>query len=63
MPATARVNFLTDPSTKKRAEQVFDRMGINMSSGLNLYLTHVALYGSIPFNIELPGGGRNIKKK
>ncbi len=61
MPTT-RVNFITDATTKRRAEQVFKRLGISVSAGLNIYLHHVAYHGGIPFPLELPPNARGRKR-
>jgi addiction module RelB/DinJ family antitoxin len=56
-----RINFRTDPLTKKRARNIFERMGLDLSTGLNVYLHYVAQHGHIPFEPELPGSGRSAK--
>jgi DNA-damage-inducible protein J len=61
--ASARINFVTDQTVKKRAEQVFRRLGLDLSSGLNVYLHQVAMTGGLPFPVELPNTGRSSKKK
>ncbi len=38
-----------DPKTKKAAAKVFKDLGIDMSSGIKLYLTQVARKEAIPF--------------
>lgn len=60
--ASVRVNFVTDDVTKKRAQQVFTRLGLDLSTGLNIYLHRVAEHGGIPFPVELPATGRSGKK-
>ncbi len=61
--ASIRVNFMTDPTVKKRAQAVFERLGLDLSTGINLYLHQVSLHGGVPFPIELPQTGRSGKKK
>ena len=56
-----QVHFLTDPLTKKRARKVFERMGLDLSTGLNMYLHYVAVHGRIPFEPELPESGRKVR--
>lgn len=60
--ASVRVNFVTDDVTKKRAQHVFSRLGLDLSTGLNIYLHRVAEHGGIPFCMELPGSARPRKK-
>jgi len=61
--ASARIHFVTDPLTKKRARAVFERLGLDLSTGLNIYLHRVAQQGGIPFSVELPQTGRRSLKK
>jgi len=50
-----RLNVRVDNTTKKQAEAVFAALGMNMSTGINIYLTQVARSRSIPFALELNG--------
>ena len=50
-----RLNVRVDYSTKKQAEAVFTALGMNMSTGINIYLAQVARSRAIPFVIELSG--------
>jgi addiction module RelB/DinJ family antitoxin len=63
MASSVRVNFVTDPSVKKKAEDVFEKLGLDLSTGLNLYLHQVGLRGGIPFPVELPSGSTRGGKK
>ena len=53
--AETRLNVRVDNTIKKQAEVVFNALGMNMSTGINIYLTHVARSRSIPFALELNG--------
>ena len=46
----ARIN----PSTKKKAQKIFDRLNISMSEAISLFLTQVSLRKGIPFDIKIP---------
>lgn len=48
------VNVRTDATTKREAQKVFKRMGLDLSSGVNLYLTRVMQDKALPFT---PGLG------
>ena len=51
--AETRLNVRVDSTTKKQAEAVFTALGMNMSTGINVYLAQVARSRSIPFALEL----------
>ena len=51
----ARLNVRVDNITKKQAEAVFNALGMNMSTGINVYLSQVARSRAIPFALELSG--------
>ncbi|MCL1816602.1 MAG: type II toxin-antitoxin system RelB/DinJ family antitoxin [Clostridiales bacterium] len=48
-----RLGVRVDSSTKKQAESVFSALGMNMSIGINNFLTRVARSKAIPFALEL----------
>jgi DNA-damage-inducible protein J len=49
----ARLSVRIDPNTKRQAEAVFNALGMNLSTGINVYLTRVAMTHAIPFALEL----------
>jgi DNA-damage-inducible protein J len=49
----ARLSVRIDPNTKRQAEAVFKELGMNLSTGISVYLTRVARTRSIPFALEL----------
>jgi len=51
----ARINVRVDNTTKKQAEAVFTALGMNMSTGINIFLAQVARSRAIPFALELNG--------
>jgi addiction module RelB/DinJ family antitoxin len=53
--AETRLNVRVDNTTKKQAEAVFNALGINMSTGINIFLAQVARSRAIPFALELSG--------
>ena len=53
--AETRLNVRVDNTIKKQAEVVFNALGMNMSTGIKIFLTHVARSRSIPFALELSG--------
>jgi DNA-damage-inducible protein J len=50
-----RLNVRVDNTIKKQAEAVFAALGMNMSTGINVYLSQVARARAIPFALELIG--------
>jgi len=50
-----RLNVRVDNVIKKQAEAVFNALGMNMSTGINIFLAHVARSRAIPFALDLSG--------
>jgi len=51
--AETRLSVRVDNATKRSAEAVFNALGMNLSTGINVFLTRVAQSRSIPFALEL----------
>ena len=51
--AETRISVRVDSATKKQAEAVFIALGMNMSTGINIFLTQVARSRAIPFTLVL----------
>ena len=54
MEKTATLNLRVNPTVKQRAEDVLTRLGIPMSTAIDIYLNQISLTGGIPFAIVLP---------
>lgn len=54
MEKTATLNLKVNPSVKQRAEDVLSRLGIPMSTAIDMYLNQISLTGGIPFQVTLP---------
>ena len=54
MEKTATLNLRVNPTTKKSAEDVLSRLGIPMSTAIEMYLRQITLTGGIPFRVSLP---------
>ena len=50
--AAKNVTFRLDETLKKQAEIIYESMGLNMSSALQLFVVQTVARGSIPFIIE-----------
>ena len=54
MEKTATLNLRVNPRVKERAEAVLSRLGIPMSTAIDMYLNQISLTGGIPFSVTLP---------
>ncbi len=54
MEKTATLNLRVNPIVKSRAEEVLSRLGIPMSTAIDMYLNQITLTGGIPFAVTLP---------
>ena len=52
--ASAVVRSRIEPQLKKRAEKVLRAMGLGMSDGIRLFLTHTVQHQALPFAIKTP---------
>lgn len=48
-PERVTVQARTDAETKERARQTFEAMGMDLSTGINIYLKQVVREGRLPF--------------
>ena len=51
--ADSRLNVRVDEDAKASANEVFKKLGMNMSTGINIYLRTVASKQGIPFPLTL----------
>jgi addiction module RelB/DinJ family antitoxin len=54
MANTTTLNLRINPLVKKQAEDILSKLGISMSTAINMYLRQINMTGGIPFPIELP---------
>lgn len=54
MEKTATLNLRVNPTVKERAEEVLSRLGVPMSTAIDMYLNQISLTGGIPFAVTLP---------
>ena len=52
--ATAPTQIRIDADVKKQATNLFNELGLDMSSAVNLFLHQCILQGGIPFSISIP---------
>ena len=60
MEKTATLNLRVNPVVKERAEEVLSRLGIPMSTAIDMYLNQIYLTGGIPFAVTLPKAPNTI---
>lgn len=58
----AQINIRVDDNIKNEAEQLFDNLGLNMSTAFNIFIRQSLREGGIPFKIADPFYGEaNMK--
>lgn len=54
MEKSATLNLRVNPNVKERAEEVLSKLGVPMSTAIDMYLYQISLTGGIPFTVALP---------
>ena len=49
----AQVNIRIEDSLKEKADFVFDELGLNMTTAINIFVRQVVRQGRIPFDITI----------
>jgi addiction module RelB/DinJ family antitoxin len=60
MEKTGTLNLRVNPSLKQDAERVLTRLGIPMSTAVDMFLNQVVLRGGIPFQVSLPSAPESV---
>lgn len=60
MEKSATLNLRVNSTVKHRAEDVLKRLGIPMSTAIDMYLNQISLTGGIPFAVTLPKAPASI---
>jgi addiction module RelB/DinJ family antitoxin len=60
MEKSATLNLRVNPIVKQRAEDVLSRLGIPMSTAIDMYLNQISLTGGIPFSVTLPKAPQSV---
>lgn len=50
--ATTNINVRVDSTLKQEAEALFNDLGLNMSSAINMFLRSAIMHNGIPFEIK-----------
>jgi len=56
MATKTTINVRTDAATKRSAQAVFKKMGLDLSTGVNMYLSRVAQDKAMPFTPRTVNG-------
>ena len=60
MEKTATLNLRVNPTLKQDAENILGRLGIPMSTAVDMFLNQVVLVGGIPFSVKIPNAPESI---
>ena len=60
MEKSATLNLRVNPVVKARAESVLSKLGIPMSTAIDMYLNQISLVGGIPFSVTLPKAPESV---
>lgn len=60
MEKSATLNLRVNPALKQEAEIVLRRLGVPMSTAVDIFLNQIVLTGGIPFAVTLPGAPKSI---
>lgn len=54
MAKTGYINARVEPKLKKDAEAVLERVGVNTSEAVTMFLRQVVLHEGLPFEVRVP---------
>lgn len=54
MEKSATLNLRVNPTLKSDAETILTRLGIPMSTAVDMFLNQIVLVGGIPFSVTVP---------
>ncbi len=54
MEKTVTLNLRVNPTLKEQAESILQRLGVPMSTAVDMFLNQITLVGGIPFPVTLP---------
>ena len=50
---TANINIRTDSNLKKKADTLYNKLGLNMSTAINMFLAESVRTNSLPLSLKL----------
>ena len=54
MPGTATISVRTTVETKRKAEKIFKKLGLNTTDAINIFYKMVILNQGMPFDVNIP---------
>lgn len=54
MERAAMIRARTDPDVKKKADAIFEKLGLNATGAINMFYKQVILHKGIPFDVRIP---------
>ncbi|MCR4653308.1 MAG: type II toxin-antitoxin system RelB/DinJ family antitoxin [Eubacterium sp.] len=60
MEKSATLNLRVNPVLKQDAESILSRLGIPMSTAVDMFLNQIVLKGGIPFSVTLPNAPESV---
>ncbi len=54
MSKTAMIRARTDSNLKEKVELIFDKLGLNATSAINIFYKQVLLSRGLPFEVRVP---------
>lgn len=57
-----QLNIKVDKTTKEKAQKVFEELGINLTSAINLFLNQSVIEGGLPFKPSTKLSANNRKQ-
>ncbi len=58
---TTNLNIRTDKNIKDQAEEIFNQLGLNMTTAINIFLRTAVRENGIPFELKLDTPNNNTK--
>lgn len=52
--ATVQTQIRIEENVKKQAMELFNQLGLDMSTAVNMFLRQAILCGGLPFRVEIP---------
>lgn len=53
MATQTNLNIRTDANIKACSEKIFEQLGLNMSTAVNIFLRQVIMQGGLPFEVKI----------
>lgn len=60
MSKSAIIHARTDPALKQKVESIFQQLGLNPTSAINMFYQQVNLHGGMPFSVNIKS--KKVKK-